>query len=59
MIQIEVKSENFAGDVRFSYCLVEDIPLHFARLKVDGWDVVNTRLADEYGRLLNSDGKLV
>jgi len=59
MIQIEVKSENLAGDVRFSYCTVEAIPVHFAQLKVDGWDVVATRLADEYGRLLNERGELV
>ena len=59
MIQIEVKSENVLGDERFSYCPVEAIPVHFAQLKVDGWDVVSTRFVDEYGRLLNERGELV
>lgn len=59
MIQIEVKSENIIGDVRFSYCQAEDIPAHFERLHQEGWKVVGTRLADEFGRLLNIDGKLL
>ncbi len=60
MIQIEVKSENVFGDVRFSYCQVEDIPTHFARLKFEGWDnILSTHLVDEFGRLLNEDGQLV
>lgn len=60
MIQIEVKSENICGDVRFSYCQVEDIPMHFARLKLDGWDnILSTRLVDEFGRPLNEDGQLI
>ncbi len=59
MIQIEVKSENIIGNIRFSYCAVEDIPAHFAQLTLEGWKVVSTRFADEYGRLLNERGELV
>lgn len=59
MIQIEVKSVNIIGDIRYSYCQVEDIPAHFTQLHTEGRTVVATKLADEFGRLLDIDGQLV
>lgn len=65
MIKIEVKSQYkfFEScdepDIRYSYCQCSELLAHLQELNNSNWIPVDTKLCDEYGRYLNSDGQLI